>query len=105
MGSGLGSIGVSAAGLTGKSIEVLFPDRDKLPSPRQAHLRTLQGQTCSFDAEVNGRDLQAHIEPHLGEEDTILLGRPEFSEADPFIVAMRFGGNAAKILGRLAKLE
>jgi two-component system, cell cycle sensor histidine kinase and response regulator CckA len=43
-----------------------------MPSPRQAHLRALQGQACSFDAEVNGRDLQAHLGPARGPDGAII---------------------------------
>jgi len=71
-GSGLQAIGVSATDHSGQPIEMLFPAHRDLPTARQAHLRSLQGQTCSFEAEVNGRELQAHIEPLRGANGAIV---------------------------------
>ena len=65
-GTGLETTGVSIADLAGQPIEHLFPATEIVQSPRHAHLRALEGHACSFDTEVNGRDLQAHIGPALG---------------------------------------
>jgi len=73
-GSGLESIGVSAKAHSGKPIEALFPPHRDGLTARQAHLRALQGQgqVCTFDAEVHGRELQAHIEPLRGADGAVL---------------------------------
>ena len=55
--------GIRAEAYMGKPVEELFaalqPDRGARP----AHRRAIEGHACSFDAEVNGRELRAHIEP------------------------------------------
>ena len=71
-GSGLQTMGVSATAHSGQPIEMLFPAHGDLRTARQAHLRSIQGQTCSFEAEVNGRELQAHIEPLRGADGAIV---------------------------------
>jgi PAS domain S-box-containing protein len=70
-GSGLEAIGVSAGELSDRPIEALFPASELLLTPRQAHLQALEGRACSFNCEVGGRDLQAHIEPLRGSDGTI----------------------------------
>ncbi len=55
--------GVLAADFAGKPVEHLFSSLGVAASPRGAHLTALQGQACSFEIEVDGRVLQAHIEP------------------------------------------
>lgn len=65
-GSGLEAIGVSANDMAGKPVEALFPAPEHGLTPRQAHDRALAGHACSFNCEVGGRDLQAHIEPLRG---------------------------------------
>jgi two-component system, cell cycle sensor histidine kinase and response regulator CckA len=71
-GTGLETTGVSIADLDGKPIEHLFPSSDFAPSARQAHFRALQGHTCSFEAEVSGRGLQAHIGPAFGPDGAVI---------------------------------
>ncbi len=71
-GTGLETTGVSVADLAGRPIEHLFPATEIVQSPRHAHLRALAGHACSFDAEVNGRDLQAHIGPALGPDGAVI---------------------------------
>lgn len=71
-GAGLEATGASVADLAGKPVEYLFPSTEMVQTPRQAHLRALQGHACSFDAEVNGRDLQAHIEPARGPDGAVV---------------------------------
>src|SRR5450631_2436401 len=71
-GTGLETTGISLADLVGKPIEHLFPSTEAVQTPRQAHLTALQGHACSFDAEVNGRDLQAHLGPARGPDGAVI---------------------------------
>ena len=71
-GAGLQSAGISPLDFAGKSIEALFPCSEHNDKPRLAHRTALSGQACSFDAAVNGRDLQAHLEPMRGQDGAII---------------------------------
>jgi PAS domain S-box-containing protein len=71
-GAGLQLAGLSARGFTGKPLESLFlctPDNDR---PLRAHGSALLGDACSFEAELNGRELQAHLEPLRGQDGGIV---------------------------------
>jgi PAS domain S-box-containing protein len=50
-------------------VAALFSSAEHNPS--SAHGKAIQGQACSFDIEVNGRDLQAHVEPLYGSDSEI----------------------------------
>jgi PAS domain S-box-containing protein len=71
-GAGLETTGVSVADLAGKSVDHLFHAAEAVQSAHHAHLRALEGHACSFDAAVNGRDLQAHIGPALGPDGAVV---------------------------------
>ena len=62
-GSALERPGLPVAGFGGRPVEALFQDGGSGADPRQAHLRALQGQPCTFEAECRGRELQGHLEP------------------------------------------
>ena len=62
-GAGLELVGIDAEEYTGKPIERLFGGDGQNERPRAAHLAALQGAGSSFYAEINGRDVQAHLEP------------------------------------------
>src|SRR5262249_18080540 len=62
-GGGLELAGLDAREYEGKPVEQLFAPGGQNERPRAAHQAALQGIACSFHAEVNGRDLQAHLEP------------------------------------------
>jgi len=47
----------------GRGIESLFSSPARAPKARHAHERALAGHAASFDAELNGRDLQANVKP------------------------------------------
>jgi PAS domain S-box-containing protein len=71
-GAGLELAGVAAHDCAGQPIEKLFPCSDSNGHVRAAHRAALLGEPCSFDAEINGRDLQAHLEPLRGQEGAIV---------------------------------
>jgi PAS domain S-box-containing protein len=71
-GAGLETAGVSAQDYPGKSIDVLFPCSDINRGAREAHRRALDGHSSSFDTEINGHDLQAHLEPVRGADGAIV---------------------------------
>ena len=56
-----------------KPIESLFSRADCDDRVRKAHGAALAGEACSFDTEINGRDLQAHLEP-LRDQDGAITG-------------------------------
>jgi PAS domain S-box-containing protein len=58
-GAGLRGAGVRATEYTGRPVEDLFG----LPAAAEAHRKALQGTGCAFHAEVNGRSLEAQVEP------------------------------------------
>ena len=62
-GAGLHAAKTSAKDYAGQRVEALFASLERDPGARLAHQRALQGEACSFEAEVGGRDLQGHLEP------------------------------------------
>jgi PAS domain S-box-containing protein len=68
-GAGLHAAGGSPD-YAGKPVTALFqfPGHN---TAQQAHASALQGKSCSFEMEVNGRDLQAHLEPLCGPDGAI----------------------------------
>ena len=62
-GAGLHAAKTPAKDYAGQGVEALFASLERDPGARSAHQRALQGEACSFAAEVGGRDLQAHLEP------------------------------------------
>src|SRR5262249_42561346 len=70
-GAGLELAGVSAREFAGQPIERLFPGCND-DQPLRAHHLALCGEACSFDIEINGRDLQAHLEPLRGNDGAIV---------------------------------
>jgi hypothetical protein len=54
---------------TGKPVTALFPCLET--KPWTANCRTIQGHACSFHTEVNGRDMQAHLEPLYSSDGTV----------------------------------
>ena len=70
-GAAVCGAGINAEEYIGKSVEELFPSARADRGPRIAHCRASEGQACSFDAEVNGRELQAHLEPLHGPDGTV----------------------------------
>jgi len=71
-GSGLEAAGVVPSHYAGQPIEALFPAGRAGTGPRHAHLKALLGHAATFDTEVNGRELQAHLEPLRDAGGTIL---------------------------------
>ena len=70
-GAGLETTGVDAQVYAGRSVEDLFPSTDHSQRTLSAHLKALGGDACSFDVELNGRELQAHLEPLVGPDGAI----------------------------------
>ena len=70
-GAGLSSARLSVADYTGQPIERLF---DCVPSApiSLAHRKALEGTGGAFHAEVNGRSLEAHVEPLRGPGHAII---------------------------------
>jgi len=71
-GSGLHATGGSARDYTGKPVESLFQSPGRQSAARQAHTGALRGKSCSFQLEVNGRELEAHLEPLRGPDGTVV---------------------------------
>ena len=67
-GAGLQAAGASARDYAGQPVGSLFGSLEGNPRARLAHQRALRGQSCSFDAEIGGRDLQVHLEPLRGRD-------------------------------------
>jgi len=65
-GAATGGAGIDAEAYLGKPVEELLSGTASGDKPRQAHHKALLGQACSFDTEINGRELQAHLEPMYG---------------------------------------
>ena len=72
-GAGLDLAGVAAQDFTGQPIESLFSPAQCDGRVRGAHVAALAGEACSFDTEINGRDLRAHLEP-LRDQDGAITG-------------------------------
>jgi two-component system, cell cycle sensor histidine kinase and response regulator CckA len=70
-GAGLELAGVSARDYAGQPLERLFLCSESDDRPRRAHLAALVGEAASFETEINGRDLQAHLEPLRGSDGAI----------------------------------
>jgi PAS domain S-box-containing protein len=70
-GKGLELAGVSAHEYAGQPIERLFRCVGASHHPLKAHHTALKGEPCSFDTEINGRDLEAHLEPLRGQDGAI----------------------------------
>jgi PAS domain S-box-containing protein len=70
-GAGLALAGVVAQDYAGKPIETLFSSSGANGHARKAHCAALEGEACSFETEINGRDLQAHLEPLRGQDGAI----------------------------------
>lgn len=70
-GAGLASLGLDAD-LSGQSVRCLFPQ--SLPDSKalDAHFLAAAGETCTFEVEVRGRDLEAHVEPLRDQQGTIV---------------------------------
>jgi two-component system, cell cycle sensor histidine kinase and response regulator CckA len=71
-GAGLNGAGVIAAEYGGRRVVDLFGGLSAGTSA-QAHRNALQGHGGAFQAEVNGRSLEAHVEPLRG-PDNIVVG-------------------------------
>ena len=69
-GAAAESAGIDIGQYIGKPVAALFPCAEN--KPWSAHRKAMQGQACSFDTEVNGRDLQAHLEPQFGADGNII---------------------------------
>jgi PAS domain S-box-containing protein len=71
-GAGLQPTGVSVKDYAGKPIDALFACSKLRQQALHAHQKALQGQGCAFVAEVNGRDLEAHVEPLHGPDGSVV---------------------------------
>src|SRR6266496_1182810 len=60
-GTGLRATTLSVKEYAGKPVEALFPCSDSGRSALEAHRSALSGQGSSFDVEVEGCDLEAHV--------------------------------------------
>jgi PAS domain S-box-containing protein len=72
-GAGLDLAGVIAQDYAGKPVDEFFVCAKGDRRATDAHRAALEGEACSFDTEVNGRDLQAHLEP-LRAYDGVISG-------------------------------
>jgi two-component system cell cycle sensor histidine kinase/response regulator CckA len=69
-GAGLKAAGISPKQFTGMPVAALFGSaRDNRST--EEHRRALQGAGCAFHGEVNGRSLEAHLEPLRGPDGII----------------------------------
>ena len=59
-GAAVRNAAISESNCTGRTIDYLFSSG---AGPRRAHERAMLGYPASFDTEVNGRDLQANVQP------------------------------------------
>jgi two-component system, cell cycle sensor histidine kinase and response regulator CckA len=71
-GSGLQSIKVRPEEFIGVSVEVLFPCLPYENRSLQAHRNALAGEGCSFECSVQGRELEAHVEPLRGPNGSVV---------------------------------
>ena len=71
-GAGLRAAGGCARDYAGKPVETLFQCPGRSHAARHSHTTALRGKSCSFEMEVNGRDLQAHLEPLRGPDGAIV---------------------------------
>ena len=71
-GAGLHASAVQTTSYAGKEIETLFPRSQTGQSALYAHRKALQGVASSFDVEVSGRHLEAHVEPLRAPEGAVL---------------------------------
>src|SRR5690348_7686600 len=69
-GAGLASLGLDAA--RGESVRCLFEQSISNPKALDAHFLAVAGETCTFEVEVRGRDLEAHVEPLRDQHGTII---------------------------------
>src|SRR5207245_4320770 len=70
-GAVLGTMNLQADSYVGKALDEFFPDLEPNGNALIAHQRALRGEPSTFDIEVRGRDLQAHIEPLRGPKHEI----------------------------------
>jgi hypothetical protein len=68
-GAGLHALGASAKDYAGQPVEALFASLVLNPKALLAHQQALRGQSSYFEAEIGGRDLQAHLEPLRGRDN------------------------------------
>ena len=71
-GAALGVAGISAKSFVGKEITALFPSSRTGRKPSLAHKVALDGIDCEFDVNVNGRELEAHVEPLRAPDGTVV---------------------------------
>jgi len=70
-GAGLASLGLDAAA-SGQSVACLFQQSISNSKVLDAHFLAAAGETCTFEVEVQGRELEAHVEPLRDENGTIV---------------------------------
>jgi two-component system, cell cycle sensor histidine kinase and response regulator CckA len=70
-GAGLDAAGLSAKEYNGRPVTDLFAGLSAGAS-EQAHRNTFQGHRGAFQAEVNGRSLEAHVEPLCGPDNAVV---------------------------------
>ena len=71
-GAGLKASGVIAKHFTGRPVDDLFPRTESKFDALDAHRTALGGRACSFDAGVNGRDFEVHVEPLHGPDGAVI---------------------------------
>jgi two-component system cell cycle sensor histidine kinase/response regulator CckA len=71
-GAGLAPLGISAGDHLGRSVSIFFQQSETNSKPLDAHFLAAGGDTCSFEIEMRGRDLHAHVEPLRGAGGEIL---------------------------------
>ena len=69
-GAGLASLRLVAA--LGQSVRCLFQQSLSNSKILDAHFLAAAGEICTFEVEVQGRDLEAHVEPLRDPQGTIL---------------------------------
>src|SRR5216683_1521642 len=62
-GAGLAPLGISASDHLGRSAGIFFQQSETNSKPLDGHFLAARGHSCSFEIEMNGRDLHAHVEP------------------------------------------
>ncbi|MFN7995761.1 MAG: ATP-binding protein [Bryobacteraceae bacterium] len=71
-GAGLQASGVDAKDYEAKPIDALFPCTRSQISVLEAHEIALGGGSCSFEADLNGRDYLVHVQPLRNSDGTII---------------------------------
>ncbi len=71
-GAALPTVGVSPTLYTGKNVWHLFSPAENAQKARRAHEAALRGEASAFQADVNGRELQANVKPLRGPAGAIV---------------------------------